>query len=256
MRHRGKNRRILRTETLEIRRCLAASLGWDGPGQGSAELTYYIGAEPSGLSQATVESAIETALGAVRYELEGLSPLGAPTAESTIVAAAKSGVAQGISSRAEAGAPLKGTKRSLVNTPRVWLGHGRRDGRRELNQAIAALGKATETPGRLVVVVDLRQSPDRGVGAVLAALRTAAQGRLVLLLTGAAALHRRLVEPDVSARIADWVAAGLNAGIDTADMVAIDLDRRADDLELVCGYNYVVPFAAWRSDFERVLATA
>ncbi len=62
MRHRTKNRRILRTETLEIRRCLAASLGWDGPGQGSADLSYYIGPAPAGLSQAAVESAIETAL--------------------------------------------------------------------------------------------------------------------------------------------------------------------------------------------------
>ncbi len=62
MRHRRNNRRPLRTEILEIRRCLAASLGWDGPGQGSADLSYYIGAAPAGLSQAAVESAIETAL--------------------------------------------------------------------------------------------------------------------------------------------------------------------------------------------------
>ncbi|MFK8113551.1 MAG: matrixin family metalloprotease [Rubripirellula sp.] len=64
MRDRRKHRRRLAAETLEIRRCLAASLGWDGPGQGSAELTYYVGAAPAGIGQAAFESAIETALDA------------------------------------------------------------------------------------------------------------------------------------------------------------------------------------------------
>ena len=31
-------------------------------------------------------------------------------------------------------------------------------------------------------------------------------------------------------------------------------DQRAGILELVCGYNYVAPFAEWRADFSRVLA--
>ncbi len=59
-----QERRRLRAENLEARRCLAASLGWDGPGQGSAELTYYIGSAPGGVDQAAFESAIETALDA------------------------------------------------------------------------------------------------------------------------------------------------------------------------------------------------
>ena len=33
------------------------------------------------------------------------------------------------------------------------------------------------------------------------------------------------------------------------------LARRAEGLKIVCGYNYVVAFEAWRSDFERMLAT-
>lgn len=57
--------RVQRFEQLEDRRCCAvASVGWDGPGKGSAELTYYIANTPSGLSKATVESAIKTALNA------------------------------------------------------------------------------------------------------------------------------------------------------------------------------------------------
>lgn len=48
-------------ESLESRQLLA-SVGWDGPGQGSAELTYYIGQAPAGMSQAQFESTIEQAL--------------------------------------------------------------------------------------------------------------------------------------------------------------------------------------------------
>lgn len=55
-------RRHLCAESLEHRRVLAASLGWDGPGNGSAELSYYIGEAPSYLEQAEVNAAIETAL--------------------------------------------------------------------------------------------------------------------------------------------------------------------------------------------------
>jgi hypothetical protein len=56
------NQRRLRIECLETRLCLSASVGWDGPGQGSAELTYYIGNTTDDLSRAEIESAIETAL--------------------------------------------------------------------------------------------------------------------------------------------------------------------------------------------------
>ncbi len=56
------DRRSLRIEGLEDRRVLAVSAGWDGPGQSSANLEYYIGQAPSGISQAAFEAAIETAL--------------------------------------------------------------------------------------------------------------------------------------------------------------------------------------------------
>ena len=57
-------RRRLFAESLEPRRILAASLGWDGPGLGSAELTYHIANSPGSLTQAETEAAIETALDA------------------------------------------------------------------------------------------------------------------------------------------------------------------------------------------------
>lgn len=54
----------LSAEPLEDRRVLANSVGWDGPGLGSAQLTYYIGAAPSSLSQTQVNSTLESALNA------------------------------------------------------------------------------------------------------------------------------------------------------------------------------------------------
>ncbi|MCC9605864.1 matrixin family metalloprotease [Blastopirellula sp. JC732] len=64
-----KNRRLEITahnpaaETLELRLCLS-SVGWDGAGQGSATLTYYVGQVPESfsLTQAEVESAVSAAL--------------------------------------------------------------------------------------------------------------------------------------------------------------------------------------------------
>ncbi len=61
---RKQTERKFLAEQLEDRRLLAASVGWDGPGQGSADLTYYIRNTPTGLSMQQVTSAIKTALNA------------------------------------------------------------------------------------------------------------------------------------------------------------------------------------------------
>ncbi len=57
-------KRRLSLQPLESRRVLAASFGWDGPGQGSAELSYYIANSPSSLTQEETNAAIQTALAA------------------------------------------------------------------------------------------------------------------------------------------------------------------------------------------------
>ncbi|TWU48523.1 Matrixin [Rubripirellula tenax] len=60
----SQRKRRLAAEPLEGRRLLAASLGWDGPGQGSAALTYYVANSPNSLSQTETNAAIATALDA------------------------------------------------------------------------------------------------------------------------------------------------------------------------------------------------
>ena len=63
----NRNNRKLRNKTslsfgqLEPRQCLS-SVGWDGPGNGSAVLTYYVGPVPDSVDQETFEEVIEEAL--------------------------------------------------------------------------------------------------------------------------------------------------------------------------------------------------
>ncbi len=54
-------RRLLRFESLEDRSC-PSSVGWDGPGRGAAELTYYIANTPTSLDRGAVEAAVHEAL--------------------------------------------------------------------------------------------------------------------------------------------------------------------------------------------------
>jgi hypothetical protein len=64
MNQRKKRTRRLAIQSLETRRVLAASLGWDGPGLSSAALTYTITGSPSTLTHEETDAAIETAFDA------------------------------------------------------------------------------------------------------------------------------------------------------------------------------------------------
>ena len=115
----------------------------------------------------------------------------------------------------ESGWPPPGVPAEMVDL-------GRRDGRQDLEEAVATLAQATAL-SRLVVVLDLRQTPDRGITAMLSALHGPARDRLVIAFTGAGALEERMPRGDAATRIADWVAAGLAAGVPAEHMVSIDL---------------------------------
>ena len=116
-----------------------------------------------------------------------------------------------------------------AGTPSQVHDLGRRDSRVELDRAIGTLAQAGRRPARLVVVLDLRQTPDRGVSAVLSALRDATREQLIVLFTGGGTLNDRMPTADAATRIADWVSAGLSAGIDADQMIALDLDLPTDD---------------------------
>lgn len=61
-----RKRRPLSIERCEPRLCMAASVGWDGAGRGSANLSYYVGEVPAnaGVTQSQFEAAVESALAA------------------------------------------------------------------------------------------------------------------------------------------------------------------------------------------------
>ncbi len=111
------------------------------------------------------------------------------------------------------------------DTPEMVHDLGCRDSHADLEWARQKVERAVKPMARLVVVVDLRATPDRGVTAALAALNTAADDRVAVLFTGANGLDRRLSAQDARIRAADWVAAAQAAGVDSTRMVAIDLDN-------------------------------
>jgi glucosamine--fructose-6-phosphate aminotransferase (isomerizing) len=77
-----------------------------------------------------VQPAIAAVTGLSRYAIAGLEADGSPGTAAKITATGQTGSAAGIPSRAVGGARLKGTKRSVVQERRAFLGVGAKDGRR------------------------------------------------------------------------------------------------------------------------------
>ena len=76
-----------------------------------------------------VQPAVESVEGWARYRVEGLGEDGAPVESTTLVIEKRGGVSATLPSRAEGGAPLKGTKRGVVGSRRPFVGTGAKDGR-------------------------------------------------------------------------------------------------------------------------------
>jgi hypothetical protein len=77
-----------------------------------------------------LQGAVRQTTGLTRYTVEHLDPEGLPSDETVIRAVERLGSAKGIPSRADEGAPLKGTKRSVAMDRRAFVGVGAKDGRR------------------------------------------------------------------------------------------------------------------------------
>ncbi|MHC4924474.1 MAG: SIS domain-containing protein, partial [Planctomycetota bacterium] len=76
-----------------------------------------------------VAPALAEVEGWARYRVEELGADGMPKDETLHVIEARGGVSAQLPSRAEGGAPLKGTKRGVVRTRRAFVGVGGKDGR-------------------------------------------------------------------------------------------------------------------------------
>jgi len=82
--------------------------------------------------------------GAIRYRIGNLNILGEPTDETTIEVEVKEGVLKPIPSRVETDAKLKGTKKIITREGNVYIGKGRKDGRRIV--VIPIISTNPETP--------------------------------------------------------------------------------------------------------------
>jgi glucosamine--fructose-6-phosphate aminotransferase (isomerizing) len=80
------------------------------------------------LSIKRLQPAIEAVRGYTQYHLDGLDEDGLPTDASMISVERRGGVAEGMRSRAEKGAPLMGSKRTIAKNGDVYAGGGRSDG--------------------------------------------------------------------------------------------------------------------------------
>jgi hypothetical protein len=78
---------------------------------------------------ANLQHAVSGVAGMTRYVIEGLAPDGTPGADTRIRVTEQTGTAAAIPSRAERGAPLIGTKRTVVYDRRAFVGVGGRDAR-------------------------------------------------------------------------------------------------------------------------------
>ena len=76
-----------------------------------------------------VQPAIEAVEGWARYRVEGLTEDGEPEEGSRLFIEKRGGISATLPSRAEGGAPLKGTKRGVVAGRRPFVGIGAKDGR-------------------------------------------------------------------------------------------------------------------------------
>jgi len=76
-----------------------------------------------------VQAALDEIEGWARYRVEGLAEDGSPTDDTRHFIEKRGGVSAKLASRAEGGAPLKGTKRGVVAQRRHFVGIGAKDGR-------------------------------------------------------------------------------------------------------------------------------
>lgn len=101
---------------------------------------------------------------------------------------------------------------------------GRIESREDRATALGLLRDMPRRPRRLVVVVSLASTPDRGLGHCLLELAEAAAAPVRVLLTGGHASRSRGDASSVRQRIEDWRTLATRAGVAAVDVVELDLD--------------------------------
>jgi len=105
-----------------------------------------------------LQPAVEAVRGYTQYRLEGLDEDGLPTDASMISVERRGGIAEGMKSRAETGAPLMGSKRTIVKNRELYAGGGRSDGASIILIPLLGTGYALER--LLLFHVDFAESLD------------------------------------------------------------------------------------------------
>ncbi|MEX2529675.1 MAG: DUF2868 domain-containing protein [Gemmatimonadota bacterium] len=103
------------------------------------------------------------------------------------------------------------------------------ESREDRARVLHALGSAETEPGPLVIVCELSTTPDRGIARTLEALRGTVTTSPLLLLTAGQALRERGYEAgQVERRLESWREVAVQAGVDGASILAVDLDHLTD----------------------------
>lgn len=106
-----------------------------------------------------------------------------------------------------------------------WTDLGTLDGREDRRRVPEAISAADPPPSRVVVVVDLAVTPDRGHEHVLAQLRGDGDRAVRLVLTGGHDLFRRAGAESVAGRTSVWRTAAARIGLGSERIIECDLDH-------------------------------
>jgi len=97
--------------------------------------------------------------------------------------------------------------------------------RPDRQRAIHELHTSAQEPAALVMACSLTSTPDRGLGSIVAQLRSAVSQPAIVLLTGGQSLRERTDAAALSRRIEDWRSLVVEAGVQPGNVLELDLDH-------------------------------
>jgi len=110
-----------------------------------------------------IQEILSRVKGSLLYKISGLDLLGGPTQNTKIKVISKKGSVKNAVSRAESDPRLKGTKNIIVREGNVYLGKGRKDGRKILVIPVLSASSATPTRTEHILSLDIDFKDDKEV---------------------------------------------------------------------------------------------